>query len=108
MTRAGSGGVAPAEVDPAATVEFVWAGALSPTSIRVNAKLSGDSATVRLRVSPNADLSGARLYAYDTASASLNHRVVSILMKGLTPGTPYFYVIESDGVVDARDRRCSP
>ena len=99
---------APAEVDPAATVEFVWAGALSPTSIRVNAKLSGDSATVRLRVSPNADLSGARLYAYDTASASLNHRVVSILMKGLTPGTPYFYVIESDGVVDARDRRCGP
>jgi alkaline phosphatase D len=83
--------------------QFVWSGAVTPTSVRVNAKILKDSQKVRLLVSPRKDLGGAIASPFVSASAS-NNRVVSIPLGGLTPDTEYHYAIEVDGKADL-DRR---
>ncbi|RME46837.1 MAG: hypothetical protein D6796_08495 [Caldilineae bacterium] len=93
----GGGGTAQPPTD---RVEFVWAGAVTTDSVRVNARLLSDSTTVRLHVSPFADLHAPLLSGFYTATLGLNNRVVSIPMAGLTPDTHYYYAIESGGVVD--------
>ena len=60
-----------------APIEFAWAGALTPTSVRVNAKSRIDGG-VRLHVGTSADLAGARVSDLAAALASTNNRVVSI------------------------------
>lgn len=81
-------------------VWFAWAGALTPTSIRVNARATHDTTQVRLHVSENPDFSEARVSGWYTAAQAINNRVVSIPMQGLTPGTSYHYAIEVDGQLD--------
>lgn len=81
-------------------VEFVWSGAVTPASATVNARLLDDSSTVRLRVSPNQDLSSPIFSEYYTATLALNNRVVSIPISGLAPDTRYHYAIESGGQLD--------
>lgn len=85
---------------PTPLVEFVWSGAITPTSARVNAKLRQDSEAVRLLVSPNPDLSNPLYSDYRQAVIGLNNRVVSITVSNLTPNTQYYYAVESAGVVD--------
>ena len=51
-------------------------------------------------MSEEASLAGSRLSAFYTASEATNNRVVSIVMHGLKLDTPYYYGVESEGVVD--------
>lgn len=90
-------------LEPPATplVDSIWSGAITSNSARVNAKLLNNSATVRLLVSPNANLSSPIYSGYYTASAT-NNRMVSIPVTGLAANTQYYYAIESGGVVDAQ------
>lgn len=83
----------------AAPIEFAWAGALTPTSVRVNAK-SKIEGGVRLHVSHHPDLSGARVSGVFPAADATNDRVVSIAMRGLDPSTSYHYALEVDGAID--------
>ena len=53
-----------------------------------------------MHVGTSADLEGARVSEIAAAAASTNNRVVSIRMRGLDPGTPYFYALEVGGILD--------
>lgn len=81
-------------------IQFVWSGAVTPTSATVKAKLLHDSDTVRLLVSPNEDLTSPFSSDVYPARLDLNNRLVSITMTGLKADTQYYYAIESQGRVD--------
>lgn len=80
-------------------VSWVWSGAVTPTSARVNAKLGRDSASVRLLVSAFPDLRSAQAFGPVAARAD-GFRVVTVSATGLRPGTSYHYALEADGRVD--------
>lgn len=80
-------------------VQLLWSGGITSSSARVNAKLTNASTTVRLIVSPNADLSSPVTSPFATASAA-NNNVAPLAISGLTPNTDYYYAIEANGVVD--------
>lgn len=82
-------------------VEFVWSGAVTPTSAEVRAKVIADGAEARLVVSTNPDMSAPSYSLPDTAAAALNNRVVVLPISGLTPNTQYFYMVEVGGVRDS-------
>lgn len=86
--------------NPTRLVEFVWSGAITPTSARVNAKLLKDSGAVRLLVSQSQDLSDPIYSAYYSASSTLNNRVASLTIANLSPNTLYYYAVEADDMVD--------
>lgn len=77
------------------TVEHVWAGALTNTSIRVRARITGTSA--RLAVSLLSDLSSPVYFGPDTATAD---KMVTLDATGLTADTRYYYAIEDTSVLD--------
>lgn len=77
------------------TVEHVWAGALTNTSIRVRARITGTSA--RLAVSLLSNLSSPVYFGPDTATAD---KMVTLTATGLTEDTRYYYAIEDTGVLD--------
>jgi phosphodiesterase/alkaline phosphatase D-like protein len=79
----------------------LWSGAITPTTVRVNSRLDHDSATVRALASTSPTLSNPIYSPFAVASAATNNRMVPLTLQGLTPNTPYFYAIESQGVVDA-------
>ncbi len=83
-----------------AAVQFVWSGAVTPTSARVNGKVSVDSALVRLAYTDQSDFSALSFSTIDTAITAKNNRVVSLSVTGLTPNIQYYYALEVDGVVD--------
>ena len=83
-----------------AAVQFVWSGGITPTSARVNAKVSVDSAIVRLAVSLKNDLSAPVYSDPDTAITIDNNRVVSLGIDRLTPDIQYYYAIEVNGILD--------
>ncbi len=91
---------------PAGDVEWVWAGALQPTSIRVTARLRRRAGAhggapvqrVRLHLSHEESLAGAT--ATDSQAADLSTRIVSFSASDLEPGTRYFYALEVDGRLD--------
>lgn len=80
-------------------VDLLWSGGITDTSAKVNAKLDHTSTTVRLIVSPNANLSSPITSGFATANAA-NNNVAPLTITGLTPNTPYYYAIEADGLVD--------
>ncbi len=86
----------------AEAVEWAWAGALQPGSIRVNARLAGASDRVRLLVGRQPSLVNPR--ASELQAATGSPPIVTIAMTGLTPGTRYFYALEVDGEVDGARR----
>jgi alkaline phosphatase D len=81
-------------------VQFVWSGAVTPTSAVVNARLLRASDHVRLVVSSRADL-GEPLRTPDQAATPDHANVVSIPLSGLRPDTQYHYAVEADGKIDA-------
>lgn len=81
-------------------VEFLWSGAITPHSARVNAKINHDSAAVRLLVSADPTLTNPLYSGFQTAALATNNRVVSLPIDGLQPDTPYYYAIEAGGLVD--------
>jgi phosphodiesterase/alkaline phosphatase D-like protein len=83
-----------------ATVQFLWSGAVTPHSFRVNAKVSEDNAPVRLAVSNQPDLSAPVFSTPDTAVTLENNRVVSLEIIGLLPDHEYFCALEINGIID--------
>src|SRR5687768_5830798 len=77
-----------------------WAGALTPTSAVVKAKLSVPAETARLALSKNADLSRA-FYAPAQAGDS---RVATFNVRNLEPNLYYYYAVEVSGVRDLQYR----
>ncbi|MEM7354161.1 MAG: alkaline phosphatase D family protein [Acidobacteriota bacterium] len=84
-------------------VEWVWTGALQPTSIRMVAKLTRPSESVRLLLSRDEGLANPRRSAAHTASQA-SGLGLSITAAGLEPGTRYVYALEIDGEVDNKRR----
>ncbi|MBB5234498.1 alkaline phosphatase D family protein [Deinococcus budaensis] len=83
---------------PAATLRWAWSGVGTQTGGTVVAKTSA-AASVRLRYSTAADLSGAQdTPAVTTAAPDLTARFTP---GGLTPGTVYHYGVVIDGVLQA-------
>jgi len=77
-----------------------WAGALTPTSAVVKAKLSVPAATVRLALSKNTDLSRA-FYVRARATES---PVATFEVRDLEPNRYYYYAVESTGSLDQQHR----
>ena len=84
---------------PDSPVEWVWAGAVTPRSAQVNAKLRAESARVRLAVSTDPTFA-APSYSPVAAASEAHGRVVALVAQGLEPGTRYHYAVEADGALD--------
>ncbi len=95
---------------PARDVDWVWAGALQPASIRVIARLRPRARAhgreprqqVRLWLSHKRSLAGAAEVVAQAQDPST--RTVSFAAAGLEPGTRYFYALEVDGRLDGARR----
>ena len=92
------------ETVPASPVEFVWAGAVTTSTARINARIAQDTPQVRLLISERPDLRAARYSAPHVAQTLLNDRVVSIAVDDLLPDTSYYYALEVAGQVDQSKR----
>ncbi len=83
-------------------VEFVWSGAVTPTSAVVKAKLVPDSGIARLAVSATPDFSSPIYSNWDTAVTVENNRMVRLAVSGLTPRQRYYYAVEVNGTLDTQ------
>lgn len=82
-------------------VIYRWSGALTPTSIKVNAKLARTSQQARLMVSTNNSMDNPIYSEFISVSETTNF-LGSFSMVNLIPDTQYFYTIEADGIADLR------
>ncbi|MCI0405215.1 MAG: alkaline phosphatase D family protein [candidate division Zixibacteria bacterium] len=82
-------------------VEFVWSGAVTPTSAVVKAKLVPEGGIARLTVSATPDFSSPIYSNWDTALTAENNRVVRLEVTGLTPSQRYYYAVEVGGALDS-------
>ena len=80
-------------------VQYIWSGAITPNSAKVNAKLSSASTNVRLVVSKSNTFSSPVYSAYVSVS-NANSMMAALNISGLEANTKYFYAIESDGILD--------
>lgn len=87
-----------------AGVDFVWCGAVTPTSARIKAKITDEEAVVRVAYTGTPNLTGLAYSAPDTALLAINNRVIDASVIDLTPGTTYYYVLEIDGLLDTLKR----
>lgn len=81
-------------------VMYMWSGAVTSSSVKVNAKLADTSSTVRLVVSDTPLFTDPVYSEYGSANAK-NYRMVSLEVEGLLPSTEYWYAVESSGVIDS-------
>ncbi|MBN1528678.1 MAG: MFS transporter [Thermoleophilaceae bacterium] len=84
---------------PTWRVEWMWSGGVTQREARVNARLNTDG-RVRLRVGTTRDLRGSWASAVQTADDERNQRLLAFRVRGLSPGTRYFYGLEFDGRLD--------
>ncbi len=84
-------------------VEWVWSGALTPRSIRVRARVSRPSASVRLILTPTTTdgAPGVPVRAVSAVADDASLRVATFDVDALTPDTRYTYAVEVDGQIDA-------
>lgn len=80
-------------------VIYIWSGAVTHNSVKVNAKLTNASATVRLVVDDDSTFSSPSYSGYYSVDASTNY-MVSMTINALMPETHYFYCVESGGIKD--------
>jgi phosphodiesterase/alkaline phosphatase D-like protein len=88
------------EVEDSAFVEWVWSGAVTPSSVVVKTRLLQDSPAVRLVVEEAGGPAARRYSEVASVSDETNHRVASLAVGGLESGTRYRYWIEVDGRLD--------
>ncbi|HXF48915.1 MAG TPA: alkaline phosphatase D family protein [Verrucomicrobiae bacterium] len=81
-------------------VEFIWSGAVTPSSAVVKAKLIPDGGIARLAVSAAPDFSSSIYSNWDTAVTTENNRVVRLEATGLAPRQRYYYAVEVNGTLD--------
>jgi len=80
-------------------VLYYWSGALTTSSIKVNAVLQKPSDKVRLMISVSGDMQNPVYSEYRKAPIETGH-AVSLEVSGLSPGQTYYYTIEADGKPD--------
>ncbi len=80
-------------------VNFIWAGSITTTSVKVHAKLTSVTTSARLVVSTDQNLTNPVYGSFSTADASNNY-IARLSVNGLSPATEYYYGIEADGVID--------
>lgn len=80
------------------SVNFLWCGAPTSTSLRPIVVLTAAATSVRVAFSVNADLSSPIWSATTTPDSLFACRPGSVT--GLTPDTRYYYAAEVDGVLD--------
>ncbi len=79
-------------------VEFVWSGALQPTSVRVVAGLAPGTDSARLALTAGDAFDEPFFSAFQPADP--DSRTVSFTLGALEPDTPYRYAVEVDGALD--------
>jgi phosphodiesterase/alkaline phosphatase D-like protein len=84
---------------PPSQITWAWSGALTPTSIRVNAQVAPGGSAARLAVSTDPTFEDARWSEARAVSEDAN-RVVAFAMSDLVPATDYYYAVEVDGELD--------
>lgn len=84
---------------PLNEVVFIWSGAITPTSAKINARISDPSEKVRLIYDVNREFRNPDSSNYVRVTGSTN-LVFSIIIGGLRPSTHYYYAIEVDGKTD--------
>ena len=84
-------------------VQWIWSGAVTTESAKVNANLTSASENVRLAVSTNTDLSNPTYFGPLMAN-SANNNTVSFAITGLKPDTTYYYAIEIGDQLDTKKR----
>ena len=90
-------GASPA-IAQAPSVDFVWSGALQPTSVRIVAGLSAPSDSVRVALTSNESFDEASYSGYQRAREE--GRTTGFTFDALEPDTPYRYAVEVEGVLD--------
>ncbi|MGZ5190159.1 MAG: alkaline phosphatase D family protein [Flavisolibacter sp.] len=80
-------------------VIYIWSGAITSTSAKVNVKLTTSTTTARLVISTSSSLTSPVYGPFATASSS-NNMMAAMSIDGLSANTKYYYAIEADGVVD--------
>jgi len=93
-------GVYPSDAIPNFVI-YRWSGALTPTSIKVNAKLARTAQQARLVVSTSPDMTNA-FFSTPIAVTETTNFMGSFTVDNLTPDTEYFYTVEAEGIVDLR------
>lgn len=89
----------PTPVVEDAQVDWMWAGGVTSTSVTVVARTAAPAGAVRLVVGPHEDLEvGVR--SQPVAARSATQNVVTLVVDGLVPATPYYYAVELDGLLD--------
>jgi hypothetical protein len=80
-------------------VRWMWAGAVTPTSVTVRARVQHEGSTVRLAVAGTPDLQDPTLTNPVTVRAQ-DSEVVSLTARHLRPDRRYYYALEVDGSLD--------
>lgn len=81
-------------------VKYIWSGALTYHSAKVNAKMSDSSSSIRLLADDDSTFSSPEFSPNYSVNSSTNY-MVSMEVDNLTPLTKYYYAVESDGIIDA-------
>lgn len=82
-----------------ARVEFVWSGALQPTSVRIVAGLYAGTDSVRVALSDSESFEDAPFFSAFRA-VNPDSRTVAFTFDELEPDTRYRYAVEVDGALD--------
>ena len=80
-------------------VEWMWSGAVTPTSVSVRARTTDRADVVRLVVGRGAELTDPVRSAAVPSSPD-DQQVVALTVDGLRPDTAYRYALEVDGTLD--------
>lgn len=81
-------------------VKYLWCGAVTYKSAKVNAKMSDSSAAVQLIVDDDSAFSSPDFSPAYSVNGSTNY-MVSMEIDNLNPLTKYYYAVVSDGIIDA-------
>lgn len=84
---------------PSSLITWVWSGALTSTSIRVNAQVAVAGDTARLAVADEPTFE-APLWSAPQEATEETNRIVAFAVGELVPDTDYFYAVEVDGELD--------
>lgn len=84
---------------PPSLITWSWSGAVTPTSIRVNAQVAEEGRTARLAVADEPTFEAPRWSAPQAVTEEAN-RIVAFAVGELAPDTDYFYAVEVDGELD--------
>lgn len=80
-------------------VIYIWSGAITYNSAKVNAKMSDASTAIRLMADDDSTFTTPLYSPYYTVDSTTN-LMAAMEITGLSPLTKYFYAVESAGIAD--------